>query len=201
MRPGFEKQVPYTRNVSPNPWLPDYPNPPDLRFNYYKLLSNSWTAGQPIGTAPFGSKNTVCVIGAGAAGMTVARELWRSGYTVRIMEASSRIGGRLYTQRRPSGGFTSYEFGAMRMPFFNDESGGETPQQSTNCILAYYLNKDQQWNGNPVKTFAMLNDFPNPGQTPGGTGIYMNNGLGPNDTYTKPTLIPWPNGGQPQIPT
>ncbi|QPC89749.1 NAD(P)-binding protein [Mesorhizobium sp. INR15] len=200
MRPGFEKQVPYTRNASANPWLPDYPNSPDLRFNYFKLLNDSWAASRPIGTAPSGARKMVGVIGGGAAGMAVARELWRSGYAVRIMEASPRVGGRLYTQRPPSGAFTSYEFGAMRMPFFNDEAGGETPQQSTNCVLSYYLNKDQQWNGNPVKTFAMLNDFPNPGKTAGGTGIYMNSGYGPNDTYPTPTLIPWPNGGQPQNP-
>lgn len=198
MRPGFEKQVPYTRNVSANPWLPDYPNPPDLRFNYFKLLNDAWSAGTAIGAAPAGPKKTVGIVGGGAAGMAAARELWRSGYNVRIMEASPRIGGRLFTQRRPSGQFTSYEFGAMRMPFFNDESHGETPQQSTNCLLAYYLNRDQQWNGNPSKTFAILSDFPNPGKTSGGTGIYMNNGFGPNDAYDEPTLIPWPKGGQPQ---
>jgi len=198
MRPGFEKQVPYTRNASANPWLPDYPNSPDLRFNYFKLLNDALVTGTAIGTAPVGSGNTVAIIGGGAAGMTVARELWRSGYKVSVMEASPRIGGRLYTQRRPSGYFTSYEFGAMRMPFFNDEAHGETPQQSTNCILSYYLNRDQQWSGNPNKTFAILSDFPNPGKTAGGTGIYMNNGYGPNDTYATPTLINWPNGGVPQ---
>lgn len=197
MRPGFEKQVPYTRNVSANPWLPDYPNPPDLRFNYFKLLNDAWSAGTAIGKAPSAGKS-VCVIGGGAAGMTAARELWRSGYQVSIMEASPRVGGRLYTQRRQSSYFTAYEFGAMRMPFFNDEAHGESPSVSTNSILSYYLNKDQQWSGNPAKTFAILSDFPNPGQSSGGTGIYMNNGYGPNDTYSVPTLIPWPNGGQPQ---
>ncbi|WP_029030923.1 flavin monoamine oxidase family protein [Salinarimonas rosea] len=197
MRQGFEKSVPYVRNVSANPWLPDFPNPPDLRFNYFKLLNDSWATGQPIGRAP--TAKTVAVVGAGAAGMTVARELWRSGYQVRIFEATSRLGGRLYTERK-SFGTTAYELGAMRMPFFNDVKGGEAPGNSTNCLLAYFLNQDQRWSGNPNPTFANLSDFPNPGQTKGGTGIYMNNGLGPNDVYDQPTMIPWPDGGQPENP-
>jgi tryptophan 2-monooxygenase len=197
MRPGFEKEVPYARNVSVNPWLPHYPNPPDLRFNYYKLLNDSCQSGLPIGSAP--GQKTVAIIGAGAAGMTVARELWRSGYNVRMFEASSRIGGRLYTQSN-SFGMTAFEFGAMRMPFFNNASSNETPQKSTNCILAYYLNQDQQWNGNPNRTYGVLSDFPNPGQAKGGTGIYINNGYGPNNCYSKPTLINWPYQCQPDNP-
>lgn len=197
MRPGFEKTVPYVRNETANPWLPDYPNPPDLRFNYYKLLNDSWASGMPIGKAPAGK--TVAVIGAGAAGMTVARELWRSGYDVRIFEASSRLGGRLYTERK-SFGLTAYELGAMRMPFFNDAKSGVPAGKSTNCLLAYFLNQDQRWAGNPNTTHADLSDFPNPGKTKGGTGIYMNNGLGPNDVYSTPTLIDWPDGGQPDNP-
>lgn len=198
MRPGFEKDLPYTSNVSANPWLPDYPNPPDLRFNYFKLLNDSLSNGAPIGKAPPTPK-TVAIIGGGAAGMAAARELWRSGYSVRIFEASERIGGRLYTQRNGSA-VTAFEFGAMRMPFFNNSTGGQTPQQSTNCLLAYYMNRDQLWNNASPKTFGVLSDFPNPGHTPGGTGIYMNNGYGPNDTYTTPTLINWPNGGVPANP-
>ncbi len=195
MRPGFETTVPHFPNVSANPWLPDYPNPPDLRFNYYKLMNDAWANNSPIAKAPAGK--TVAVIGAGAAGLTAARELWRAGYNVRIFEASNRIGGRLYTE--PKGwGMTSYEWGAMRMPFFNES--GVTPQQSTNCLLAYFLNKDQTYTNNPAKTYANMSNFPNPGKTPGGTGIYMNQGYGPNDCYDKPTLIPWPNGGVPDNP-
>ena len=99
MRPGFETTVPHFPNVSANPWLPDYPNPPDLRFNYYKLMNDAWANNSPIAKAPAGK--TVAVIGAGAAGLTAARELWRAGYNVRIFEASNRIGGRLYTNFGP----------------------------------------------------------------------------------------------------
>src|SRR5438034_5076177 len=196
MRPGFSRPVPYVfANTNDQPWLPDYPNSPDLRFNYFKLLNDAWAVPGPIGQAP--SAKTVVVVGAGAAGMTVARELWRCGYHVRLLEASSRIGGRLYTEPNP-GAFTAYEWGAMRMPFFNPH--GAPPQQSTNCLLAYFLNRDQQWNGNPAPTFANMIDFPNPGTAPGNTGIYMNQGYGPNDTYSSPTMIPWISGQQPQNP-
>lgn len=196
MRPGFSTTLPYVRNNSANPWLPDYPNPPDLRFNYFKLLNDAWTACGPIAKAPPGGK-TVGIVGAGAAGMAVARELWRAGYAVRIFEASDRIGGRLYTQPLPNRS-TAFEYGAMRMPFFNEN--GVTPNKSENCLLAYYLNRDQGWFGNPRPTYAEMSDFPNPGQATGGTGIYMNDGYGPNDCYNQPTMIPWPYKGQPENP-
>lgn len=186
MHPGFSHPVPYVAaNPNDNPWLPDYPNPPDLRFNYFKLLNDAWAARGPIGNAPKGK--TVAVIGAGAAGMTVARELWRCGYQVRLFEASSRIGGRLYTEPRPNF-FTAFEWGAMRMPFFN----GTSQQQSTNCVLAYFLNQDQR-----PKTSAEMSDFPNPGAADS-TGVYMNQGYGPNDCYPSPKMIPWDKGGKPQ---
>lgn len=54
MRPGFETTVPHFPNVSANPWLPDYPNPPDLRFNYYKLMNDAWANNSPIAKAPAG---------------------------------------------------------------------------------------------------------------------------------------------------
>ncbi|MGQ0813005.1 MAG: flavin monoamine oxidase family protein [Gemmatimonadota bacterium] len=39
----------------------------------------------------------VIVVGAGAAGLTVARELMRAGYSVGVLEASNRVGGRIHT--------------------------------------------------------------------------------------------------------
>jgi monoamine oxidase len=43
----------------------------------------------------------VIVIGAGAAGLTAAVELGRSGLSVTILEARDRIGGRMFTQQDP----------------------------------------------------------------------------------------------------
>lgn len=41
----------------------------------------------------------IIVIGAGPAGLTAARHLQRQGFSVTILEARSRIGGRVYTDR------------------------------------------------------------------------------------------------------
>jgi monoamine oxidase len=42
----------------------------------------------------------VIVAGAGLAGLTAARELAMRGATVRVVEARSRIGGRVWTVRQ-----------------------------------------------------------------------------------------------------
>jgi tryptophan 2-monooxygenase len=180
-----------------NDWLPDFPNSPDLRFDYFKLLNDACVAQAGIGRA--GPNNKVAIIGAGSAGLTAARELYRSGFQVTIYEASDRISGRLYTET-PNYSATSMEFGAMRMPFFDGGTTSSSAAASTNCLLSYYLNRDQSYSGSPNPTYANLSEFPNPGQADGNTGIYINNGLGPNDTYTSPTLIPWPKGQDPQNP-
>ncbi len=44
-----------------------------------------------------GRKPRVVVIGAGLSGLSSAFELIRSGYEVMVLEASARVGGRVYT--------------------------------------------------------------------------------------------------------
>ncbi|MEM7271332.1 MAG: FAD-dependent oxidoreductase, partial [Pseudomonadota bacterium] len=151
-----------TRNIASAPapaesWLPHWPNPADFRFNYFKLMFESQTG---LATVPGGPAPRVAVVGAGAAGMTAARELYRCGFDVSIFEASDRIGGRLYTRDNPnSNAFPAMEMGAMRMPFFVDSGNVQNPEQQ-NSLLGYYLNSE---------TRSILADFPNPGQAPDGT--------------------------------
>ncbi|HEY3815914.1 MAG TPA: NAD(P)/FAD-dependent oxidoreductase [Polyangiaceae bacterium] len=45
----------------------------------------------------------VIVLGAGAAGLTVAREVTRTGLRVLVLEARNRLGGRIWTHHTPAG--------------------------------------------------------------------------------------------------
>ncbi|XP_058136639.1 L-amino-acid oxidase [Dasypus novemcinctus] len=57
----------------------------------------------------------VIVVGAGVAGLVAAKVLSDTGHKVTILEADSRIGGRIFTYRDPKTGWIG-ELGAMRMP-------------------------------------------------------------------------------------
>lgn len=177
MRPGVPINVPFDPRP-PESWAPSFPNPADIAFDYDKLVRES-----EAGIGRFdGEPPRVAVIGAGIAGLTAARELHRSGARVAIFEASDRIGGRLYTRPSPYGtGATGMEMGAMRMPFF-DRPGAD------NCLLDYYLCHEPQALG---QGRVRLDPFPNPGQSSGGTGVYINGGLGPQGSFARPRLIAW----------
>ena len=74
-------------------WGSRYPNPPDLSFDYRRLVEQ--TGGIAQATAP---DHKICIIGAGITGLTAARELYRCGFNnVTVMEAGDRIAGRHYT--------------------------------------------------------------------------------------------------------
>ncbi len=156
-------------------WLPAYPSPPDFRFNYYHLLTLAKNNKNSIGNAPNADNPpTIGIVGGGIAGITAARELYRCGYKIILIEATSRICGRHYTTH--TDGVTDMEMGAMRFPFFSKPD-------SKNSVSEYYILDE----GN-----CTLQDFPNPGAAPGNTGIYINKGYGPDNEYSKPTLIDWP---------
>jgi tryptophan 2-monooxygenase len=170
----------------PNDWYPDYPNPADFQFDYYKLLDLAAQNNSGIGYAPNDGSGgpSVAIIGAGAAGMTAARELFRCGYKVTMYEASDRICGRHYTVPVP-GHTTAFELGAMRFPFFSAPG-------AKNSVFEYYLSTEGD---------ALLAPFPNPGAAPGNTGIYMNQGFGPNNEfYPERKMIVWPPNVPPPDP-
>lgn len=186
MKPGitFHQRTRRSHRAS---WIPSFPNPADFRFDYFKLMADSPDGlARPRGRSP----RKVAVIGAGAAGMTVARELHRCGFEVTIYEATDRIGGRLYTHPNPNGNSqAAMEMGAMRMPFFSEPN-------ADNSLLGYYINAEATAAGHG----PILTPFPNPGSAPGGTGIYINGGHGTDLGSRKPKLIDWPAGEAPSDP-
>lgn len=161
------------------PWAARFPNPPDLCFDYRRLIE------QPGGTARGGNaQHRICIIGAGVAGLVAARELLRCGFErITLIEQSRRLGGRHLTVHpdgpQSTAPSTPFEMGAMRMPFFNRT--GEAPAQGRS-LMAYYAGLYD------LKT----SDFPNPG-TPfvRSTGIYLREGqlMGEGE----PRLLVWNN--------
>ncbi|MCW2270148.1 tryptophan 2-monooxygenase [Pseudomonas sp. JUb96] len=115
-------------------WAARFPNPPDLCFDYRKLVE------QAGGIAKANlSSHRICIVGAGVTGLTAARELLRCGFTqLTVIEQSQRVGGRHLTvvnNPRSSSPSTPFEMGAMRMPFFNRT--GEAPKEGCS-LMAYY---------------------------------------------------------------
>jgi len=115
----------------PPTWQFRWPNAADLNFNYYRLLAEARESGIGRNVKP---DLRIAIVGAGVAGLTAARELFRSGYTnIDIFEASDRIGGRTWSIPAPDRN-TTFEMGAMRMPFFdgpgsqNEEDEPPTPE-------------------------------------------------------------------------
>ena len=63
-----------------------------------------------------GAPSTVLILGGGMAGLTAADVLVRAGHDVTIVEAQTRVGGRVQTFREPFSEGLFAEAGAMRIP-------------------------------------------------------------------------------------
>ncbi len=117
----------------------------DSLYDYQELLNKF----PKLGTIPpekIGTK--IAIIGAGASGMSAAYELLKVGLCPVIFEASSRIGGRLYskpfTEIDGSQSQAFAEMGAMRIP-------------SSSRLFFYYADRFQ---------IDYSQNFPNPGIVP-----------------------------------
>lgn len=87
----------------------------------------------------------VLVVGAGFAGLNAARRLWRQGVDVRVVEARSRLGGRVWSETLPDGVVVDHggqwigpgqdrlqaladEFGVATFPTYTSGQGVEVRQ-------------------------------------------------------------------------
>ncbi len=173
----YQHHVLSLANQPESEWLCQYPNIADFNFNYYHLLNKA----KQSGLAKTKQQPRIAVIGLGVAGLLSARELFRSGFqAIDMFESTDRIGGRTYSIPMKDQ-HTTFEMGAMRMPFFSEPKNGQS-------LLAYLT---QEFN-------IHSQDFPNPGSPVANTGIYMNNGYGPDtdNPFEKPQLIRWETKGQ-----
>jgi monoamine oxidase len=176
----------------------EWPNPAESRLDYYGLLENE----EPHFHAhAHGLK--VAIVGAGVAGLTAARQLLGCGVgRISIFEASDRIGGRLWSMKAGAVQ-TPYELGAMRVPFFNPERLVNNAQGDRERVA----DEDKtNWNGALkfyVDKFRLkYQDFPSPGTSACNTGIWINDGYGPDlqVPYDFPRLDFWEAGGPPPHP-
>lgn len=120
---------------------------PDFPFHYAWYLLRAAMLKQPLGRVPeeqLGAQ--VLIVGAGVSGLVAAYEAMRMGLHPIVVEASGRIGGRLYSHvvgdRNAPQNRVICELGAMRFP----KSGK---------ALMHYFDK--------VGMSTNSADFPNPG--------------------------------------
>lgn len=100
---GFQSSEPYTHDA-----LPRDPNYEGGK----RIVSDPDESEQP--------PRKVCIVGAGVAGLYIAMildSLQIPNLTYDILEASSRVGGRVYTHHFSDQRHDYYDIGAMRYPF------------------------------------------------------------------------------------
>ncbi|MBV6290472.1 flavin monoamine oxidase family protein [Pseudomonas aegrilactucae] len=132
------RKTPFFANKDVTALVPDFP------FHYGNYLTAARAAGTPLCRVPssrWGEK--VLIVGAGVAGLVAAYEVLRMGLHPIVVEASERIGGRLYSKVMGDPGTEVIcELGAMRFPV-------------SGKALFHYFDK--------VGMSAQATDFPNPG--------------------------------------
>lgn len=80
----------------------------------------SWVSLARHGLPPAARPHSIVVVGAGVAGLVAAYELMKAGHEPLLLEAQSRVGGRVCTLREPFTHGQYAETGAMRIPRAHD---------------------------------------------------------------------------------
>ena len=147
-----------SNNSNPNEWEFNWPNAADYNFNFYKLLDINRSSGIGKNNNP---SNRIAIIGAGLAGLTVARELFRSGYTnIDIFESTEKNWRSpvLCSSRKPTRNLRVW---CNAYSFFTEPG-------SKNSLTDFYCSDFN----------ITTQPFPNPGSSVCDTGIFINGGLG-----------------------
>ncbi|MEC3883032.1 flavin monoamine oxidase family protein [Halobacillus sp. HZG1] len=131
-------------------------------LSYPKDMLSIIQDGLPVLNGP---PKKVVIVGAGMAGLVCASLLKQAGHTVKIIEGSDRVGGRIYTLRKPFSEGQYLDVGAMRFPNIHE------------LIFAYIRKFDL-----PINEFNNEND------------LYFVNGVqSTSTTYTQnPNVLKFP---------
>jgi NADPH-dependent glutamate synthase beta subunit-like oxidoreductase len=78
-------------------WMPEHPSPTSSEQDFFRFPERDLSDRRWRGASDPRRQKTVCVIGAGMAGLTAAYELATAGHKVVVVEADRRAGGRIST--------------------------------------------------------------------------------------------------------
>ncbi|WNB91498.1 flavin monoamine oxidase family protein [Bacillus sp. NEB1478] len=136
-------------------------------MDYCRLTEDEMLSIIQNGLKQTGTPKKIIVAGAGMAGLVAASLLHTAGHEVQLLEASQRVGGRVYTIRNPFTHGNHLEAGAMRFPV------------SHKLVMAYIKKFNL-----PIQEF--FNSQPH-------DLIYANGVMTENETYEKnPDLLGYP---------